>query len=40
MAVLRILQVDEPEDYKILKTKSIRVTRFDTGLRKLAEDMI
>ena len=40
MPVRRILQVEIPEDYKVLKTKSVRVGRFDEGLRALAADMI
>jgi peptide deformylase len=40
MAVRRILQVEIPEDYKVLKTKSVRVGRFDEGLRTLAADMV
>ncbi len=40
MPVRRILQVEIPEDYKVLKTKSVRVGRFDEGLRSLAADMI
>jgi peptide deformylase len=40
MAVRRILQVEEPEDYKILKAKSVRFSQFDAGLRQLVDDMI
>ncbi|HEY1011199.1 MAG TPA: peptide deformylase [Herpetosiphonaceae bacterium] len=40
MAVRRVLQIENPEDYTILKTKAKRVTAFDANLKKLADDLI
>ena len=40
MAVRRILQIEDPEDFKILKSKSKRITLFDTALEQLVEAMI
>ena len=40
MAVRHILQIDNPEEKQILKTKSARVKQFDKGLRALVDDMI
>ncbi len=40
MALRRVLQVENPDDYTVLKSKSVRVTTFDASLRKLVDDMI
>ena len=40
MAVRHILQIENPEEKKILKSKSVRVKQFDKGLRTLADDLI
>lgn len=40
MAVRRILQIEDSEDLKILKSKSAKVTQFDRELRGLVDDLI
>ncbi len=40
MAVRRILRIDNEEEKKILKSKSVRVKQFDKGLKALVDDMI
>ena len=40
MAIRRVLRIDDPEDRKILTTKSVRVKQFDKGLQTLVNDMI
>ena len=40
MAVRHILQIENPEEKAILKSKSVRVKQFDKSLRALADDMI
>ncbi len=39
MAVRRILQMEQPEDLRVLKSKSSRVTQFDQELARLVSDM-
>lgn len=40
MAVRRILQIEDPDDLRILTKKSAKVTQFDSELHTLVEDMI
>ena len=40
MAIRRVLQIEQPEDYAILKTKATRVTTFDASLQSLVDDLI
>lgn len=40
MAIQRVLRIDNEEEKKILKTKSVRVRQFDKGLQTLVQDMI
>lgn len=40
MAIQRVIRIDNEEEKKILKTKSVRVKQFDKGLQTLAQDMI
>lgn len=40
MAVRRVIRIDNEEEKKILKSKSVRVKQFDKGLQALVEDMI
>lgn len=40
MAIRRILQIEHPDDYALLKSKATRVTTFDASLHTLIEDMI
>lgn len=40
MAVRPVLRIDNEEEKKILKAKSVRVKQFDKGLQTLVEDMI
>lgn len=40
MAVRRVLLIDNEEDKKILKAKSVRVKQFDKSLQALVQDMI
>lgn len=40
MTVRRILQMEDPEDLRTLKSRSSRVTSFDNELARLVEDMI
>jgi len=40
MAVRRILQMENPDDLGVLRKRSSPVTKFDSELRKLVEDMI
>lgn len=40
MAVRHVLKIDNDEEKKILKTKSVRVKQFDKGLQTLVQDMI
>ncbi len=40
MAVRRILQMEQPDELRMLKRKSSRVTSFDAELAQLVEDMV
>lgn len=40
LSVRHILQIDNPDEKPILKTKSVRVKQFDKSLRALVDDMI
>jgi peptide deformylase len=40
VAVRHVLQIDNPEEKVVLKTKSVRVKQFDRSLRALVDDMI
>lgn len=40
MAIQRVIRIDNEEEKKILKTKSVRVRQFDKGLQTLVQDMI
>jgi peptide deformylase len=40
MAVRRVLRIDNEEEKKTLKSKSVRVKQFDKGLQTLVQDMI
>ena len=40
MAERRVLRIDNPEDKKILTSKSVRVKQFDKSLQALVQDMI
>lgn len=40
MAVRRVLQIEQPQDAAVLRTKSTRITTFDKSLHPLIEDMI
>ncbi len=40
MAVRRVLRIDNEEEKKLLKSKSVRVKQFDKGLQTLVQDMI
>lgn len=39
MSIRRILQMEQPEDLKILKTRSTKVTQFDGELKRLVDDL-
>ncbi len=40
MAIRRVLQIEQPEDYAVLKSKATRITSFDASLQALADDLI
>jgi peptide deformylase len=40
MAIRQVLRIDNVEEKKILKSKSVRVKQFDKGLQALVQDMI
>ena len=40
MAVRRVLRIDNEEEKKILKSKSVRIKQFDKGLQTLVQDLI
>ncbi len=40
MAVRRVLRIDNDEEKKLLKSRSVRVKQFDKGLQTLAQDLI
>ncbi|HEY0738663.1 MAG TPA: peptide deformylase [Herpetosiphonaceae bacterium] len=40
MAVQHVIKIDNEEEKKILKSKSVRVRQFDKGLQTLVQDMI
>lgn len=40
MAVRHVIKIDNEEEKKILKSKSVRVRQFDKGLQTLVQDMI
>lgn len=40
MAARRVIRIDNEEEKKILKSKSVRVRQFDKGLQALVQDMI
>jgi peptide deformylase len=40
MAARRVLRIDNEEEKKLLKSKSVRVKQFDKALQALAQDMI
>lgn len=40
MAVRQVLRIDNEDEKKILKTKSVRVKQFDKGLQTLVQDML
>lgn len=40
MAVRHVIKIDNEEDKKLLKTKSVRVKQFDKGLQNLVQDLI
>jgi len=40
MAVRRVIRIDNAEEKKILKSKSVRVKQFDKALQALVQDMI
>ena len=39
MAVRRVLRIDNEEERKLLKARSVKVKQFDKGLKALAQDM-
>src|SRR3712207_9251848 len=39
MAVRRVLRIDNEEERKLLKAKSVKVKQFDKSLKALAQDM-
>ena len=40
MAIRHILQIEDPEELKTLKSRSVRIKQFDKSLRTLADDLI
>jgi peptide deformylase len=40
MAVRRVIRIDNPEEKKLLKSKSVRVKQFDKALQTLVQDMV
>ncbi len=40
MAIRRVLQIEQPDDYAVLKSKATRVTSFDASLQTLVDDLI
>ncbi|HEX6289617.1 MAG TPA: peptide deformylase [Herpetosiphonaceae bacterium] len=40
MSIRQVLRIDNPEEKKILKSKSVRVRQFDKALQALVQDMI
>jgi peptide deformylase len=40
MAIRHILQIDNPDEKAVLKSKSVRVKQFDKSLRALADDLV
>jgi peptide deformylase len=40
MAIRRVLQIEQPEDYAVLKSKATRVTSFDASLQALVDDLV
>lgn len=40
MALRRILQMEQPDDLRILKRKAVRVSQYDEDLSRLVDDMV
>src|ERR1044071_7177290 len=40
MAIRQVIRIDNEEEKKLLKSKSVRVRQFDKGLQTLVQDMI